>query len=154
MEIADLVAAESVIARLRVRGKKQALQELARRAAAHSGVEAGLIYARMLEREKEDRAAARMGVAVLHAKVPGVGRPYGIFARLERAIPFAAIDEEPVDLLFLLLSPETAGEEHLRALARVSRLLRDRTVCEKLRGTDNAEALYVLLAGAPAVTGA
>jgi PTS system nitrogen regulatory IIA component len=70
---------------------------------------------------------------------------YGIFARLDRPVPFDAIDDQPVDLLFLLLAPESAGADHLKALARVSRLLRDRTVCEKLRGTDNPDALYALL---------
>jgi PTS system nitrogen regulatory IIA component len=77
--------------------------------------------------------------------LPGLKSLFGLFARLERPIPFDAIDDQPVDLIFLLLAPETAGADHLKALALVSRLLRDRTVCEKLRGTDNADALYALL---------
>jgi nitrogen PTS system EIIA component len=154
MEIRELIAPKDVIPRLRAAGKKQALQELARRAAAQIGVEAGLVYERMRERERAEPSGIGMGIAVLHAKLPGLDRRYGIFARLERAIPFGAIDDEPVDLVFLLLSPEGTGEDHLRALARISRLLRDRAVCQKLRGTDNAEALYLLLTGVSAESGA
>jgi PTS system nitrogen regulatory IIA component len=72
-----------------------------------------------------------------------------VFARLERPVPFEAIDDQPVDLIFLLLAPEAAGSDHLKALAQVSRLLRDRAVCEKLRGTDNADALYAMLIDSP-----
>jgi len=86
-----------------------------------------------------------MGIGIPHGKLPGLPKLYGIFARLERPIPFEAIDDQPVDLIFLLLAPENAGADHLKALARVSRLLRDRTICEKLRGTNNADALYAIL---------
>jgi PTS system nitrogen regulatory IIA component len=79
---------------------------------------------------------------------------YGIFARLERPIAFEAIDDRPVDLIFMLLAPEDAGTDHLTALARISRLLRDRAMCEKLRGTDKADALYALLADYAAGDGA
>lgn len=154
MEIGELVAPQSVMPRLRAVGKKQALQELARRAAAQSGIEERIVSERIREREREEPSGIGMGIAVLTAKLPGLNRRFGIFARLERPIPFGAIDDEPVDLVFLLLSPEDAGEAHLRALALISRLLRDRAVCEKLRGTDNAEALYVILTGISAETGA
>jgi PTS system nitrogen regulatory IIA component len=77
-------------------------------------------------------------------------RLYGLFARLERPINFDSIDEQPVDLIFLLLAPESAGADHLKALARVSRLLRDKGICEKLRGTDSAEGLFALLTESPA----
>ncbi len=86
-----------------------------------------------------------LGIAIPHGKLPNLERLYGLFARLERPVDFQSIDEQPVDLIFLLLAPETAGADHLKALARVSRLLRDKAVCEKLRGTDNPEALYALL---------
>jgi len=85
------------------------------------------------------------GIAIPHGKLASLDRLYGLFARLEQPIDFHSIDEQPVDLVFLLLAPETAGADHLKALARVSRLLRDATVCEKLRGTDDNEALFVLL---------
>jgi PTS system nitrogen regulatory IIA component len=86
-----------------------------------------------------------MGIGIPHGKLPGLDRLCGLFARLERPIPFEAIDDQPVDLIFVLLAPENAGADHLKALARVSRLLRDRTICDKLRGTDNPDALYALL---------
>ena len=85
------------------------------------------------------------GIAVPHGKLPELSRLVGLFARLERPIAFDAIDNEPVDLIFVLLAPADAGADHLKALARVSRLLRDHTTCEKLRGTDNPDALYALL---------
>ena len=74
----------------------------------------------------------------------GQGYQEGVFARLEKPIDFDSVDEQPVDLVFLLLAPESAGADHLKALARVSRLFRDRAICEKLRGTDSSEAIYAL----------
>lgn len=145
MEVADLIIPRSVIAQLRAANKKQALQELSRRAAAATDVHERIIYDVLIERERLGSTGIGMGIAVPHGKLPGLARLYGIFARLERPIPFEAVDDRPVDLIFLLLAPETAGADHLKALALVTRLLRDRMVCEKLRGTDNADALYALL---------
>src|SRR5205814_8782857 len=85
------------------------------------------------------------GIAIPHGKLPDLKRLYGLFARVDRPIDFDSIDEQPVDLIFLLLAPEGAGADHLKALARVSRLLRDTPMCEKLRGTETADALYMLL---------
>ena len=145
MEITDLITPRSVVAQLRVTNKKQALQELAKRAAALTGIQERAIYDVLIERERLGSTGIGMGVGIPHGRLPGLDTLYGIFARLERPVPFDAIDDQPVDLIFLLLAPESAGADHLKALARVSRLLRDRTVCEKLRGTDNADALYALL---------
>jgi len=97
------------------------------------------------ERERLGSTGIGMGVAIPHGKLSGLDRLCGIFARLDRPIPFEAIDDQPVDLIFVLLAPENAGADHLKALARVARLLRDRAVCDKLRGTDNHDALYALL---------
>lgn len=145
MEIADLIAPRAVIAQLRVGGKKQALQELARRAAVLTGVNDRAIYEVLLERERLGTTGIGNGVAIPHGKLRGLARLCGSFARLDRPIPFEAIDDQPVDLIFVLLAPEDAGADHLKALARISRLLRDRGMCEKLRGTDKADALYALL---------
>jgi nitrogen PTS system EIIA component len=145
MEILDLLAPEGVLPNLRVSSKKQALQELARRAGALTGLAERKIFEVLLERERLGTTGIGMGIAVPHGKLPELDRLWGIFARLERPIDFAAIDDKPVDLVFLLLAPEAAGADHLKALARVSRLLRDRAICEKLRGTDNADALFALL---------
>ena len=146
MEIVDLLGPESVIANLRVGSKKQALQDLAKRAAGLTGKHERAIFDVLLERERLGTTGVGNGIAIPHGKLPNMDRAYGLFARLERPIDFDSIDDRPVDLIFLLLAPESAGADHLKALARVSRLLRDETVCDKLRGTEKAEALYALLA--------
>jgi PTS system nitrogen regulatory IIA component len=145
MNIADLITPDGVVPQLRGAAKKQALLELAKRAAAMTGVPERAIHEALVERERLGSTGIGMGVAVPHAKLPGLDRVCGLFARLERPIPFDAIDDQPVDLIFALLAPENAGADHLTALALVSRLLRDRAVCEKLRGTRSADALYALL---------
>ncbi len=146
MDITTLISPESVIPNLKVTSKKQALQELAREAAALTGLHERAVFDTLLERERLGTTGVGNGIAIPHGKLPQLGRLHGLFARLERPIDFEAIDEQPVDLIFLLLAPESAGADHLKALARVSRLLRDRSMCEKLRGTDTAEGLYALLA--------
>jgi PTS system nitrogen regulatory IIA component len=145
MEIADLLTPASVFASLRVASKKQALQELARRAAPLVGQDERTIFEVLLERERLGSTGIGTGVAIPHGRLQGLPRLHGIFARLEKPIDFEAIDDQPIDLIFLLLTPDAAGADHLKALARVSRLLRDRGICEKLRGTDRADALYALL---------
>jgi PTS system nitrogen regulatory IIA component len=145
MEISDLLKPEHVIARLRATSKKQALQELARRAAELTGQPERAVFSTLMKRERLGTTGVGNGIAIPHGKLDNLERMFGIFARLEHPIDFEAIDDRPVDLIFLLLAPEAAGADHLKALARVSRLLRDRRACEKLRGTDDPEALYALL---------
>ena len=145
MDIADLLDPRAVIPSLRAANKKQLLQEISRRAAEITGEPERAIFDVLLERERLGTTGVGAGIAIPHGKLPGLKRLYGLFARLETPIDFEAIDEQPVDLIFLLLAPGGAGADHLKALARISRLLRDRTVCEKLRGSDKAEALYALL---------
>ena len=103
------------------------------------------IALREVERERLGTTGVGDGVAIPHGKLANLPRLFGLFARLERPIDFEAIDEQPVDLIFLLLAPGGAGADHLKALARVSRLLRDRSMREKLRGSETPEALYALL---------
>jgi len=143
IEITDLLTPRGVIAQLRVSNKKQALQELARRGATQTGVSERDIYDALAERERLGSTGIGKGVAVPHGKLAQLPRLFALFARLERPVPFEAVDDRPVDLMFVLLVPAEA--EHLRALARISRLLRDDAICQKLRGTDNADALYALL---------
>jgi len=145
MDIVDLVTPDAVIASLKATGKKQALQELAKKAAELTGQHERAILDVLVERERLGTTGVGGGIAIPHGKLAGLARMQGVFARLERPIDFEAIDEQPVDLIFLLLAPEGAGADHLKALARVSRLLRDRGICEKLRGADQAEAIYALL---------
>jgi PTS system nitrogen regulatory IIA component len=145
MEFTDFLAQEAVVANLRAASKKQALQDLARKAAEVSGADERQIHDVVMERERLGTTGVGNGIAIPHGKLPGLKRLFGVFARLEKPIDFESIDEQPVDLIFLLLAPEGAGADHLKALARVSRLLRDRRVCEKLRGSDRADALYALI---------
>ena len=145
MEINELISAESVIPNLRASSKKQALQDLARRAADITGLHERAIFDVLMERERLGTTGVGNGIAIPHGKMANLDRLYGLFARLENSVDFQSIDEQPVDLIFLLLAPESAGADHLKALARVSRLLRDGSDCEKLRGTDDAEALFALL---------
>jgi PTS system nitrogen regulatory IIA component len=145
MEIADLITPQSVVARLRATSKKQILQELAKRASETTGLPERTIFDVLLERERLGTTGVGDGIAIPHGKLPELRRLHGLFARLETPVDFDAVDDQPVDLIFLLLAPETAGADHLKALARVSRLLRDRSTCEKLRGADKADAIYALL---------
>src|ERR1700749_1587452 len=144
MDIADLITPRSVVAQLRAANKRHALQELAKRASAISGLNERAIYDVIIERERLGSTGIGMGGGIPHGKLPGLTRLYGTLRGLERPIPFEAIADQPVDLIFLLLAPEGAVANHLKALALVSRLLRERTVCEKLRGTDNPNSLFAL----------
>jgi PTS system nitrogen regulatory IIA component len=154
MEIADLLMPESVFAQMRAASKRQVLQELARRAASRTELPERVIVDVLIERERLGSTGIGSGVAIPHGRLGSLTRLHGLFARLERPVAFEAIDDQPVDLVFLLLAPETAGADHLKALARVSRLLRDNARCEKLRGTDNADALYALLTEGTAIDAA
>ena len=145
MEISDLIKPDHVIARLRATSKKQALQDLAKRAAEITGQPERALFSTLMKRERLGTTGVGNGIAIPHGKLATLDKLYGLFARLDQPIDFDAIDDRPVDLIFLLLAPESSGADHLKALARVSRLLRDKATCEKLRGTDDAEALYALL---------
>ncbi|WP_341895860.1 PTS IIA-like nitrogen regulatory protein PtsN [Ferrovibrio terrae] len=149
MEIFQLLSPDGVIANLKANSKKQALQELSARAAKITGQHERAIFDTLLERERLGTTGVGNGIAIPHGRLPGLDKLYGLFARVERPIDFDSIDEMPVDLVFLLLAPESAGADHLKALARVSRLLRDKAVCEKLRGAESADAIYALLTDSP-----
>ena len=151
MEISDLVGPEAVFPNLKASSKKRLLQELAHLAREITGQPERSIFDILLEREKLGTTGVGQGVAIPHGKIEGLDRLYGLFARLVTPINFDSVDDRPVDLVFLLLVPEGAGADHLKALARISRLLRDKEMCEKLRGSDSADALYALLCE-PSVT--
>ena len=150
MPLTDLITPNSVIAGLKVNSKKQLLQELAARAAELSGQSESTILEILQQREKLGSTGVGNGIAIPHGKLPKLDRLFGLFARLDRPIDFEALDDAPVDLVFLLLAPENAGADHLKALARVARLLRDAEIARKLRGSRDAEALYAVLAMPPA----
>lgn len=145
MDIAELITPQAIVPNLRVATKRQLLQDLAKRAAALAGLDEKTVLDTLLERERLGSTGIGSGTAVPHGRLPNLPRMFALFARLEKPIPFDSVDDQPVDLVFLLLTPDNAGADHLKALARISRLLRDKATCAKLRGTDRAEALYALL---------
>jgi nitrogen PTS system EIIA component len=134
MPLTDLVAPNAIIPALKVNSKKQALQELAARAALLSGQNERAIFDILMQREKLGSTAVGNGIAIPHGKMPNLARLFGLFARLDRPVDFEALDGLPVDLIFLLLAPEGAGADHLKALAH------------KLRASHDAEAIYAVLA--------
>lgn len=143
--LSDLLAPDAVLPTLKVNSKKQAIQELAEKAASLAGLPEREIFETLLQRERLGSTGVGNGIAIPHGKLPKIGRLFGLFARLERPIDFDALDSEPVDLVFLLLAPEAAGADHLKALARVARVLRDPQTAAKLRATRDAAALHALL---------
>ena len=145
MSLTDLVSPQAVIPALKANSKKQALIEISEKAAGLSGIDSREVLDALIQRERLGSTGIGGGIAIPHGRLPSIARPSGLFARLGHPIDFNAIDERPVDIVFLLIAPEGAGADHLKALARVSRLLRDRSLVDKLRATDNAEALYALL---------
>lgn len=147
MELTDLIQPDRVIAGLRVSDKAQLLNELSRRAALMLGLDVRIVAGALVQREELGSTGIGQGIAIPHARIDGLQRIFGLFARLDNAIDFAAIDGRPVDLAFLLLIPANAGNEHLAALACVSRSLRDRKVARALRAATNAPTLFARLVG-------
>ena len=140
-----LLGPDAVLASVKASGKKALVAELASRAAALYRLDERRLFDRLLERERLGSTGIGSGIAIPHGRMAGLDKPRGLFARLANPVDFDAIDDRPVDIVFLLVAPEGAGADHLKALARVSRLLRDRSLVEKLRATESAEALFALL---------
>lgn len=147
MDLSDLVAPEGVIASLKATSKKQALQMLAGKAAELTGQAERDIFSTLLERERLGSTGVGHGVAIPHGKLPGLDRVVGLFARTNNPLDYEALDDQPVDLLFVLLAPESSGADHLKALARIARVLRDEVMAEKIRSTDHASGIYSVLTG-------
>jgi PTS system nitrogen regulatory IIA component len=141
----DLLSPDGVVATLKVQGKKQLLQELSARAAALVRIPERRIYETLTERERLGTTGVGQGIAIPHGRLANLEKIVGLFVRLDAPIEYDAVDKQPVDLIFMLLAPEGAGADHLKALARVSRLLRNQAACEKLRAAKSAEALYAIL---------
>jgi len=154
MEIEDLITPARVMPRLKATSKKHVLQELAKRAAELTGLHERAVFDVLLERERLGTTGVGNGIAIPHGKLPEIKELFGLFARLDEPVDFDAIDEQPVDLVFLLLAPEGAGADHLKALARISRMLRDEGLCEKLRGCQTADAIFALLSQSESVNAA
>lgn len=145
MELADLITPDSVLATVKASGRKQALQEIGHRACDVYGLNCGTVVDGLLAREKLGSTAMGSGVAIPHTRLTGLDRIVGVFARFDKPIDFEAADGEGVDLMFALLAPEEAGADHLRALAKVSRVMRDPAIRAKLRSTTDAQELYALI---------
>ena len=145
MTLDAIIDKQSVLANVKAQNKKQLLQELAQALSATVAIDYRVIFETLLKREKLGSTGIGQGIAIPHGKVATLSRVYGLFAKLEKPVAFDSIDGQPVDLVFVLLAPEHAGADHLKALARISRLLRDPGIVEKLRGTDSVEGLYAIL---------
>lgn len=150
MKIDDFTTPEGVIAGLRAANKAQALRELARRGARLAGLDETVVHKALLEREALGSTGIGRNVALPHARIPGLKRFVGVLARLAQPIDFEAIDQQPVDLLFLLLAPDNAARDQIAALARISHLFRDAAACEALRRAPTAEAIYAIIKAQPA----
>lgn len=150
MDLSDLVQVSAILPTLKANSKKQLLQLLSERAAAITGLPEREIFDTVLQRERLGSTGVGNGIAIPHGKLAGVKQITGVFARLEQPVDFEALDDEPVDLVFLLLAPEGAGADHLKALSRIARVLRDAETVKKVRGTRDASAIHSLLSTAPA----
>jgi nitrogen PTS system EIIA component len=150
MDLSDLIEVPAILPALKANSKKQLLQLLAEKAAAVTGLPEREVFDTILQRERLGSTGVGNGIAIPHGKLPGVQGITGVFARLEAPVDFEALDDQPVDLVFLLLAPEGAGADHLKALSRIARVLRDGETVSKIRGTRDAAAIHSLLAQAPA----
>ncbi len=150
MPLGNFLAAKAVVPALKAANKKQALQTLASKAAELSGRGEREIFETLLQRERLGSTGVGKGTAIPHCKLPGLDRIVGVFARLEKPIDFGALDNEPVDLVFVLLAPEGAGADHLKALAAIARVLRDERIAKQLRGSRDAAGMHAILTAPPA----
>ncbi len=143
----DLLAPEAVRCGVHAASRKSLLQQLGALASEVYGLDAALVTDRLVAREKLGSTGFGNGIAIPHGKTDQVRRTVGLFVRLSRPIDFGAVDDLPVDLVFALISPVNAGALHLKALAKVSRCMRDQDFADKLRGAGSKDALFALLAG-------
>ncbi len=145
MQIGELLDRNAIALRLSAANKRQALALVAELAARNLGLDAGVILDALSEREQAGSTGVGHGVAAPHARLEGLERMRGVFLRLDQPVEFESVDDQPVDLIFALFAPPEAGAEHLRALARVSRMLRQADLRQQLRQARTADALHALL---------
>lgn len=145
MELADILSAESVLILPNIKTKPELLECLAAHAAGIAGYNSEAILKAISEREELGSTGLGNGIAIPHGKLPGLEGVTALFAKLEQPVDFDAVDDQPVDLVVLLLAPVGAGADHLKALARVARLLRTESLVEDLRRTDDPAKLHALL---------
>jgi len=150
MPLQDFLGRDAVLTSLRASAKKQVLQDLSQHAARLAGIDEREVFEALLQRERLGSTGIGEGIAIPHGKLPRLQRLFGLVARLEKPIDFEALDGQPVDVLFLLLAPEGAGADHLKALAKVARVLREPGVLDKVRAARDPDALYAVLSQAAA----
>jgi PTS system nitrogen regulatory IIA component len=150
MHLTQLIKPEAIFPSLKVNTKSQALYELSDRAAPLCGLDSHEILDCLLQRERLGSTGIGNGVAIPHGKLGQSGSIFGLFARLVRPIEFDSLDGAPVDLIFLLIAPPSAGADHLKSLARIARLLRDPVITAKLRAARDIAAIYAVLMEEPA----
>ena len=150
MPLLDFLSPEAIAPSLKCNSKKQALHDLSAQASRLVGRDEREIFDTLLQRERLGSTGIGEGIAIPHGKLPKLESLFGLFARLEKPIDFEALDGEPVDMMFLLLAPEGAGADHLKALARVARVLRVPGIHERIRSARDASALYAVLTETPA----
>ena len=145
----ELITPDAIIPALRAPTKKQVLLDVSERAAQLSGLNAREIFDSLIQRERLGSTGVGNGIAIPHGKLLKAKELFGVFARLEKPVDFEAVDGQPVDLIFLLIAPESAGADHLTALARIARSLRDPILVAKLRATRDPSAIYALFTQTP-----
>lgn len=145
MELGDFLSRDAVVTDIKASSKKQVLQALSEKASELTGLSAREIFDTIIQREKLGSTGVGNGVAIPHGKFGKYDRITGIFARLTKPVDFDALDDQPVDVIVMLIAPEEAGADHLKALSRVARALRESHRMDAIRNTLDGDAIYALM---------
>ena len=145
MELSDIISPDAVFAALKPNSKRQLLQELSTHAANLTGVDERGIFDTLLQRERLGSTGVGNGVAIPHGKLKDFKKISGMFVKLEKPLDYEALDDQPVDIVFMLLAPEGSGADHLKALSRIARLLRNQSMLAHLREASDPEAIYSMI---------
>lgn len=145
VDLGSLIELDSILPAMKANSKKQVLQELAERAAARTGLPEREIFDKVMQRERLGSTGVGNGIAIPHGKIDNLTGLVGVFGRLYHAVEFDALDDQPVDLVFLLLAPEDAGADHLKALSKIARMLRNSDTVARLRAARDADTLYAIM---------
>lgn len=148
--IENMLDIDMVLADVNPSCKKELLQLLAEQAAVKTGADKRKIFDILLERERLGSTGVGNGIAIPHGKLPELNKMFAIFALLRSPVKYESVDDQPIDLVFLLLAPETDGADHLKALSRVARVLRDSDLVDEIRNTADSAAIFSLLTQIPA----
>lgn len=145
MDLHELTLEEGYFVDLRATSKKGLFQDVSHRIETLTGLDCRELCAALIERERLGSTGMGRGVAIPHCRIQGVEKIFGVMVRTHQPIEFEAVDGEPADLFYFLIAPESAGSDHLKALAKVSRVLRDPEICQKLRGAKDGNAMRAVL---------